>query len=141
MSYQFKLSRRVARLRAPALAALAVAMSACNAGDTTGSNISPTDANPTPLAVRATAGGTISAMTSATGSCLTQSGPLVTLTGDQSVYNDRKSTQSNRRVDARSAWWSGLGDFPGARRQLRLAGPLLDWRAHPRDLVYEHAVE
>ena len=110
MSYQFKLSRRVARLRAPALAALAVAMSACNASDTTGSDGSPTDANPTPSAIRATAGSTISAMTTATGSCLTQSGPLVTLAGDQSVYNDRKSTQSNRRVDARSAWWSGVGN-------------------------------
>jgi hypothetical protein len=45
-------------------------------------------------------------------SCLSQSGPLVTLSGSQKKYDVRKSTVSNERFDASNATWSGIKGFP-----------------------------
>lgn len=45
-------------------------------------------------------------------SCLAQAGPLVTLSGAQRRYHNRKSAPPNLKVDAGNGRWTGAGDFP-----------------------------
>jgi hypothetical protein len=46
-------------------------------------------------------------------SCLTQAGPLTTLSGAQTVsYDNRHTSVVNQKVDARTATWSRLNAFP-----------------------------
>jgi hypothetical protein len=46
------------------------------------------------------------------GSCLNQSGPLITLSGTQSRFDKRDATAANTKFDARQAWWTGTTAFP-----------------------------
>jgi hypothetical protein len=56
-----------------------------------------------------------------TKSCLTQAGPLVTLTGAQPRYR-KASLPPNLKVDAAGARWDGAGDFPVLLGDSRVGG-------------------
>jgi hypothetical protein len=114
MTHSFKLSRRIARLRAPVFTAFILSLVGCNDADSfnPGTTTSP---ETTSLESPATSIGASSGLTSSTtaqASCLAQAGPLLTLSGAQQRYDLRKSKSANLKVDARNASWTGAGEFP-----------------------------
>jgi len=59
-----------------------------------------------------------------TSTCLTQSGPLLAISGDQSTTYTNTSLSANTRLDARTASWLGVADTP-----IRIGGSNLCWSA------------
>lgn len=134
MTHRFKLSRRIARFRAPVAAALLLTVVGCNQTDpfNTDSSAAPEAVTPStdtestwsadggasqmaPPVQNMLATGSRSGLgssTTATGSCLTQAGPLVVLSGAQKRYDIRKTMPPNLKVDARKASWTAAGEFP-----------------------------
>jgi hypothetical protein len=117
MTHGFKMCRRTARLRVPVVAVLA--LMACtetdsfNPGASSSSQTIVRTANATlasaaELARRQTSG----SPTSSTTSCLGQPGPVITLTGAQNVFDNRKTAVANLKIDASRATWSGIPGFP-----------------------------
>ena len=124
MNYCFKVSRRIARFRGPVVAALVLTVASCNQTDpvrpdSTSSPQSDLDtdteptyfADPTAFAWDSVRMATPSNPVTSAKSCLTQSGPLVTLSGAQQRYYHPK-LPPNLKVDAGKAWWDGAGGFP-----------------------------
>ena len=115
---QLQVVRRIARFRVPLV--IALILMGCNETDSFTPN-----ANSSSRTVASTANSTITSssavmlatqrsnvLSSTTASCLVQAGPLVTLTGNQKTFDDRKTAVSNLKIDARRASWSGIPGFP-----------------------------
>ncbi|HXE58383.1 MAG TPA: hypothetical protein VNK43_10310 [Gemmatimonadales bacterium] len=102
MTYRFKIARRLARARSRVWLAGLVVTAACSAGDGgTGPAADQPPADP----------GAEPALASAT-SCLSQTGPLVVLSGSQKTYDTRTTAKPSTRIDARAATWYGSTAFP-----------------------------